>query len=153
MKLKLPSGSGVDTSAITQWGVLNEKSHVWNEKTLYVDPGVTLDVVLYGHIKATYNNTDARALYAWLTANSTAIGEDGVVLVDEKLPRVKDFLIALVRGDVDAQFTQRAIDTYNMTRDTLMSMAKDGAIRSGLQGWEITQRGRDYLELFTMEIN
>jgi hypothetical protein len=146
--LKLPSGQ-----------FFNVETIVKTDDKLWISPdgSVATYSVYIGHDPdnesgVMFANADARALYQWLEANAVAIGEDGREVVTEKEPRVKDFLTALVRGDIDAQFTARAIVNFDMTTDTLMSMAKDGAIYSGLQGWEITQRGRDYLELLTMEV-
>lgn len=141
-RIKLPQdGQIIDTDSII--------GAYWQD-----DPATRLIVRLEGMKDGLlFTGTDARALYAWLEAHSTAIGEDGRKVVMNKEPRIKDFLAALARGDINAQFTQRAEDTFNIDTATLMSMAKDGAIRSGREGWEITQRGRDYLELLTMEID
>jgi hypothetical protein len=143
-KLRLPNGGGVDTDAISQWGELNEQSHVWNEKTLYVDPGVTLDVVLYGHIKATYNNADARALYAWLSANAVAIGEDvgePAIKESDTAARRSVYLNALADNNADAQYSASAERVYGISASELVLMANAGLIKSGREHWELTMHG------------
>jgi hypothetical protein len=103
--LRLPSGRGVNAELITGWGSLIDNGN-----------GSRLYVYYNGSDESndTLKDADARALYAWLEKNSTAIGEDGEAVQVSQAKRERDsaaarraFLNALADKDVNAQYTPR----------------------------------------------
>lgn len=78
--LRLPSGRGVNVDNIRAWNTPIKANS---------SPGDTLDDAIHILFNSEgdmvrYRGADARALYAWLTANSTPIGEDGREVGAEK---------------------------------------------------------------------
>lgn len=132
--VRLPSGRGVDTEQIERYS------------PLYENHAITLRY-LHGSSE-NIEGVDARALYAYLIANSVQIGEDGreVVATEPAKETFSPLYIRYLKA-LDAAYPQyisetATFDDFELAFDEVESLVLERYIRPKGNGYTLTEYGR-----------